>query len=53
MKKVELSKTGTLVSEVSWGCMLMGSAIDRATSFAMLDIHLTDEQLATLNNASA
>jgi aryl-alcohol dehydrogenase-like predicted oxidoreductase len=37
MKKVELGKTGVNVSEVSLGCMLMGSATDRATSYAMLD----------------
>ena len=37
MKKVELGKTGVYVSEVSLGCMLMGSATDRAASFEMLD----------------
>ncbi len=37
MKKVALGKTGVNVSEVSLGCMLMGSATDRATSYEMLD----------------
>lgn len=37
MKKVPLGKTGVNVSAVSLGCMLMGSATDRATSFEMLD----------------
>lgn len=37
MQKVALGKTGVNVSEVSLGCMLMGSATDRATSYDMLD----------------
>lgn len=37
MKKVALGKTGVNVSEISLGCMLMGSATDRATSYEMLD----------------
>jgi aryl-alcohol dehydrogenase-like predicted oxidoreductase len=37
MKKVELGKTGIYVSEVSLGCMLMGSATARAASYEMLD----------------
>jgi aryl-alcohol dehydrogenase-like predicted oxidoreductase len=37
MNKVALGKTGVNVSEVSLGCMLMGSATDRATSYEMLD----------------
>jgi aryl-alcohol dehydrogenase-like predicted oxidoreductase len=37
VKKVELGRTGVLVSEASLGCMLMGSATDRATSYEMLD----------------
>ncbi len=37
MKKVALGKTGVNVSEISLGCMLMGSATNRATSFEMLD----------------
>lgn len=37
MKKVVLGKTGVSVSEVSLGCMLMGSATDRAASYEMLD----------------
>src|SRR5512138_1576366 len=37
MKKVALGKTGVKVSAVSLGCMLLGSAIDRSTSYEMLD----------------
>ncbi|CAG0935538.1 pyridoxine 4-dehydrogenase [Thermoflexales bacterium] len=37
MQKVALGKTGVNVSEISLGCMLMGSALDRATSYEMLD----------------
>lgn len=37
MKKVEFGKTGVYVSEVSLGCMLMGSVIDKENSFAALD----------------
>ncbi|HTP10528.1 MAG TPA: aldo/keto reductase [Anaerolineae bacterium] len=37
MKKVTLGKTGVSVSEVSLGCMLMGSATDRVASYGMLD----------------
>ncbi len=37
MNKVALGRTGVNVSEISLGCMLMGSATDRATSFEMLD----------------
>jgi len=37
MNKVELGKTGVLVSQVSLGCMLMGSVINKKDSFAALD----------------
>lgn len=37
MNKVELGKTGKFVSQVSLGCMLMGSVIDKGTSFRALD----------------
>jgi len=37
MNKVELGKTGVLVSQVSLGCMLMGSTIDKKDSFTALD----------------
>src|SRR5512139_151809 len=37
MKKVALGKTGVSVSEISLGCMLLGSAVDRTTSYEMLD----------------
>ncbi len=37
MNKVELGKTATFVSQVSLGCMLMGSVIDRENSCAALD----------------
>jgi aryl-alcohol dehydrogenase-like predicted oxidoreductase len=37
MERVELGRTGVFVGEVSLGCMLMGSAVDRSTSYAMLD----------------
>ncbi|WP_238626207.1 aldo/keto reductase [Aggregatilinea lenta] len=39
---VELGKTGEQVSQVSLGCMLMGSTIDAATSYAMLDCFVED-----------
>jgi len=37
MKKVELGKTGVFVNEVSLGCMLMGSKINKQDSFTALD----------------
>lgn len=37
MKEIELAKTGQQVSSVALGAMLMGSAVDEETSFAMLD----------------
>ena len=37
MERIELGKTGVNVSQISLGCMLMGSAVDRSTSQAMLD----------------
>ncbi len=37
MNKVELGKTGVLVSQISLGCMLMGSVINKETSFRALD----------------
>ncbi len=37
MQKVALGKTGVNVSEINLGCMLMGSALDRTTSYEMLD----------------
>jgi aryl-alcohol dehydrogenase-like predicted oxidoreductase len=40
MKKVELGRTGQLVSQVSLGCMLMGTSTDPATSARILDAYL-------------
>jgi aryl-alcohol dehydrogenase-like predicted oxidoreductase len=37
MKRVELGRTGTMVSEVALGCMLMGTYTDEQTSYRMLD----------------
>jgi len=37
MNKVELGKTGGFVSQVSLGCMLMGSVTDKKDSFTALD----------------
>jgi aryl-alcohol dehydrogenase-like predicted oxidoreductase len=37
MKTVELGRTGEQVSQLSLGCMLMGTTTDEATSFTMLD----------------
>lgn len=37
MKRVELGRTGQTVSQVSLGCMLMGSDIDEQTSGRILD----------------
>lgn len=37
MKKVELGKTGVLVGQVSLGCMLMGSVMNKKDSFTALD----------------
>jgi aryl-alcohol dehydrogenase-like predicted oxidoreductase len=37
MKKVELGRTGTTVSQVALGCMVMGTKTDEETSFRILD----------------
>lgn len=40
MKKVELGRTGQWVSQVSLGCMTMGTSTDEATSARILDAYL-------------
>ncbi|QKV78018.1 aldo/keto reductase [Amycolatopsis sp. Hca4] len=40
MKKVELGRTGQYVSQVSLGCMLMGTSTDEPTSARILDAYL-------------
>lgn len=40
MKKVELGRTGRQVSQVSLGCMTMGTSTDEATSARILDAYL-------------
>lgn len=40
MKRVELGRTGQTVSQVSLGCMLMGTATDERTSARILDAYL-------------
>ena len=42
MKNVMLGKTGESVSQFALGCMLMGTVIDKPTSFAILD-HFMNE----------
>ncbi len=42
MKKVELGRTGRKVSQVSLGCMTMGTATDERTSARILDAYLDD-----------
>jgi aryl-alcohol dehydrogenase-like predicted oxidoreductase len=37
MKTVELARTGQTVSQLSLGCMIMGTATDEPTSFQILD----------------
>ena len=37
MERVELGKTGEMVSQLCLGAMIMGTTTDRETSFAMLD----------------
>jgi aryl-alcohol dehydrogenase-like predicted oxidoreductase len=37
MKKVELGRTGEHVSQLSLGCMIMGTSTDEPTSFQILD----------------
>jgi len=37
MKKVVLGRTGESVSQAGLGCMLMGTTVDKTTSFVMLD----------------
>lgn len=39
MRKVELGKTGQQVSQMSLGCMLMGSRINQETSYKLLDYY--------------
>jgi aryl-alcohol dehydrogenase-like predicted oxidoreductase len=51
MKKIAFGRTGVSVSQAGLGCMLMGSTIDRATSFAMLD-RFTDEGGDLLDTAN-
>jgi aryl-alcohol dehydrogenase-like predicted oxidoreductase len=40
MKRTELGRTGTTVSQVALGCMLMGTYTDEPTSYRMLDAYL-------------
>ncbi|HWO66936.1 MAG TPA: aldo/keto reductase [Umezawaea sp.] len=40
MKRTELGRTGTTVSQVALGCMLMGTYTDEPTSYRMLDTFL-------------
>jgi aryl-alcohol dehydrogenase-like predicted oxidoreductase len=40
MKRTELGRTGTTVSQVALGCMLMGTYTDEPTSFRVLDAFL-------------
>jgi aryl-alcohol dehydrogenase-like predicted oxidoreductase len=40
MKKIEFGRTGQKVSQAGLGCMLMGSAVDKETSFTMLDRYI-------------
>jgi aryl-alcohol dehydrogenase-like predicted oxidoreductase len=40
MKRIELGRTGTTVSQVALGCMLMGTYTDEPTSYRMLDSFL-------------
>jgi len=40
MKRTELGRTGTTVSQVALGCMLMGTYTDEPTSYRMLDSYL-------------
>ncbi|MCS7479423.1 aldo/keto reductase [Umezawaea endophytica] len=40
MKRTELGRTGTTVSQVALGCMLMGTYTDQPTSYRMLDAFL-------------
>ncbi|MBB5855469.1 aldo/keto reductase [Amycolatopsis umgeniensis] len=42
MEKVELGRTGRKVSQVSLGCMTMGTATDERTSARILDAYLDD-----------
>lgn len=42
MKKVELGRTGRMVSQVSLGCMTMGTDTDEHTSARILDAYLDD-----------
>jgi len=37
MEKITFGKTGELISQAGLGCMLMGSTVDKKTSFTMLD----------------
>ncbi len=41
MKKVELGDSGVFVSEMSLGCMLMGSSLDKSSSYAVLDTYIS------------
>lgn len=51
MNKVQLGKTGVFVSEVSLGCMLMGSLINKENSYTALDrfIEMSGDFLDTAN----
>lgn len=40
MKKIELGNSGAFVSEMSLGCMLMGSSIDKEKSYSILDAYI-------------
>ncbi len=42
MKKVQLGRTGRMVSQVSLGCMTMGTDTDERTSARILDAYLDD-----------
>ncbi len=54
MKKIELGNTGKMVSHMSLGCMLMGSALNKERSYKLLDAYYNSGGtfLDTANNYS-